>query len=191
MFEVIASVVKQIDKFGDLKERLNELKSKDLLVGIPQEKASRPGDEGVNNAELAYFHTHGVRNIDMRRAMQPELNAGTAYSKAHQMYIEANGSPLWNSPPRPIIEPAIKHYQKEIAQLLKDVLERALEDRDFNYLLKKAGMAAQNYVRDWFTNPANGWAPNSPDTIEKKGSDRPLIDTGELRKSITYVIREV
>ncbi|MBY6921870.1 hypothetical protein HYH30_19035, partial [Clostridium botulinum] len=43
--------------------------------------------------------------------------------------------------------------------------------------------------RAWFTNPSNNWAENSAETIKRKDSDKPLIDTGELRKSITYVIK--
>jgi hypothetical protein len=61
----------------------------------------------------------------------------------------------------------------------------------------------QNIARAWFTNPANNWAPNSDITIngskpdkngkqfiKGKGSDQPLIDTGELRKSIIYVVKD-
>ena len=60
--------------------------------------------------------------------------------------------------------------------------------------LKLAGMRAQNVCRAWFTNPKNGWPPNSPRTAARKrakGSTdpKPLIDTGELRKSITYFIK--
>ena len=55
--------------------------------------------------------------------------------------------------------------------------------------LKATGMKAQNVVRAWFVNPKNNWPPNSPATIAAKGSDRPLIDTAEMRKSITYVIK--
>lgn len=32
--------------------------------------------------------------------------------------------------------------------------------------------------------------PNKPSTIKRKGSDKPLIDTGQLRSSITYKVRE-
>ena len=55
--------------------------------------------------------------------------------------------------------------------------------------LKKTGMFVQNKVRSWFTDSRNGWPPNAPSTIKaKKGKSNPLIDTGELRKSITYVV---
>lgn len=35
---------------------------------------------------------------------------------------------------------------------------------------------------------AGPWVPNAPSTIARKGSDRPLIDTGELRRSIAYKV---
>lgn len=34
------------------------------------------------------------------------------------------------------------------------------------------------------------FVPNSPETIKRKGSDKPLIDTGRMRQSINYVIQE-
>lgn len=34
------------------------------------------------------------------------------------------------------------------------------------------------------------WEPNSEYTVEKKGSSRPLIDTGLLRNSLTHVVRK-
>lgn len=32
--------------------------------------------------------------------------------------------------------------------------------------------------------------PNAPSTVERKGSSTPLVDTGQLRASITYLVRE-
>ena len=32
--------------------------------------------------------------------------------------------------------------------------------------------------------------PNAPSTVERKGSDTPLIDSGALRQAITYVIED-
>ena len=34
------------------------------------------------------------------------------------------------------------------------------------------------------------FTPNAPATVKRKGSSQPLIDTGNLRKSITFVIRD-
>lgn len=34
------------------------------------------------------------------------------------------------------------------------------------------------------------FVPNAPSTIKRKGSDRPLIDTGKMRQSVNYVIKK-
>jgi hypothetical protein len=31
--------------------------------------------------------------------------------------------------------------------------------------------------------------PNTPETIERKGSDNPLVDTGQMRQSVTKVVK--
>lgn len=161
-----------------------------LYIGIPQEKSSRKKAK-ITNAELTYVHTHGVRARAMRQEMDKAMRRGAKYSAAYAMYIQAHGSPLWHSPPRPIIEPAIEankdilaaHYSE--AMIAASAGNMALADRELNL----TGLKGQALVRKWFDDPRNGWAPNSPRTIKVKGSAKPLIDTGELRKSITYVIR--
>lgn len=191
MFNVFAKVT-GTDKSQEVLKALNELKTMDVLVGIPEETSSEP--ERINNAELAYIHTHGIRKKKMIEEMEKDMSKGAKYSTAYAMYVQANGSPLWQSPPRPIIEPAIEDAQnnKVIAEELKKAIKEALNGDSIaaKTQLEKAGVIGQNVVRDWFTNPKNGWAPNSQKTIQRKGSENPLIDTGELRKSITYVVRK-
>lgn len=177
-----------------LKKIMADIGNLDVYVGIPEEKASRKGDnnEEINNAELAYIHTHGVRAKSMREEMQPEMSAGKPYSKAYEMYIQSHGSPLWKSPPRPIIEPAIEKNKEAIAEKLKPAMQASLSGDKEKAIqdLEKAGMFAANKVKAFFTDPENGWPENSPDTIKAKGSNRPLIDTSALRQSITYVVGE-
>jgi hypothetical protein len=174
-----------------LKKIMADLGKLEVCVGIPEEEASRQGEE-INNAELAYIHTHGVRAGSMREEMQPAIDAGKPYSKAYEMYVQEHGSPLWHSPPRPIIEPAIKKHQESIAEKLKPAAQAALNGNAQGAQdgLEKAGLFAANKVKDYFVDPENGWAPNTPETAKSKGSDRPLIDSGALRQAITYVVKE-
>jgi hypothetical protein len=179
---------------GALAKIIKDLSNLDVLVGIPENDATRQSGDGINNAELAYIHTNGIRQNSMIEEMQPELDKGTPYSAAHQMYIQAHGSPLWHSPPRPIIEPAIEYKpnKEAISKQLGMAAKKALsgDQQGTKDQLSKAGLLAQNLVRDWFTNPANNWPLNTPATIEAKGSDMPLINSGQLRKSITFVVRD-
>ncbi len=148
------------DGMKDLANKLLQITKMQVYVGIPENKSGRRGD-AVTNAQLMYIHTHG--------------------------------SALRGIPARPVIEPAIEASgnKERITGELKTAARSTLdhkEDEATKYL-KRAGMAGQNAARDWFEDPRNGWAPNKANTVKQKGSDRPLIDTGQLRKSIIYVVR--
>ena len=177
--------------FAGLVNRVQNLKKKRIMVGISEKEAAREGEE-INNAQLLYILSHGVRKKSMRDEMQPNIDAGMKYSLAYQMYIMAHGSPLWHSPPRPVLEPAIEAHKDAISQLFKMVMLAACkgDQTALRNAIINCGTAAQNYCRDWFSDPRNGWAPNSPVTIALKGSARPMVDTGTMRKAITYVVRD-
>ena len=178
--------------FEAVRKSLELLAKKEVLVGIPEDEATRENGDTINNAELLYIHTHGIRTSEMRAEMQKNIDKGMKYSKAHSMYIQEHGSPLFRVPPRPVLEPAIEDSKEIIAEELKQAnisaLDRNLAQAEAH--LNKAGMLAQSAAQNWFENPKNGWPPNAESTIKKKGSDVPLVDTNELRKSITYVLRD-
>lgn len=113
-------------------------------------------------------------------------------TNAELLYIHTNGSPANNIPSRPIIEPAIQDSKEEIGTLLKEAILKALEgDTDGAMAgMEKVGLQGENAAKGWFTNPKNNWAENAESTIKQKGSSKPLIDTGQLRKSITYVVKK-
>lgn len=180
------AITKDLTK--ELKKSLEELSKKNICIGVPEEENIER--EGITNAELMYVHTNGARDLSMRRAMQHDLDGGIPYSRAHELYVHENGSPLWSIPPRPILEPAIEHNKEQITELMKEVALKALDGSNITSVLESVGMQGQNIARDWFTNPENNWVANSKDTIKRKGSSNPLINTGELRKSITYVIKD-
>lgn len=145
-----------------IRERLKDLSRIDVLVGIPAKTTMRRGDE-INNASLLFILTHG--------------------------------SPIRGIPATPVIEPAIQAdgNKEPIALELKEAAKAALnEDRDKAiHYLNRAGMTAANASKAWFLDSRNEWPPNAPSTIKRKGSDRRNIDTGQLRRSLTWVVREV
>lgn len=211
MFKVTSKVTTGLDKTNLVKKMIDDLAKQHVYVGIPEESNNLNGD--IKNAELLYIHSHGIRSKEMIEEMNVNMgigadgmpydteynkflnnmgSGGMSYSAAYQMYIQANGSPLWKSPPRPVIEPAIEYAPNKtvIAKQLRVALDTALSGKDATPELHKAGMLGQQIVQDWFTNPNNLWPENAPSTVKMKGSDRPLIDTGELRRSITFVVRK-
>lgn len=171
-------------KADEVQRYLREVDQMQVFIGIPEDTTNRREGE-MTNAALCYIHT--------------------------------NGSQLRNLPARPIIEPAInapgnkEAIEEEMKQAIEQMLFRQDTIKAFRHL-KRAGMLGQNAARNWFTDPRNAWAPNKPSTILGKvskltgkkraaaidaiasgksmaGIDTPLIDTGQLRKAIIYVVK--
>ena len=163
-------IKKDIEGLINLSKALEFVKNNSVYVGITDDTNDREEEDGVKkpvtNAELLFIHT--------------------------------NGSYPNHIPKRPVIEPAIKDDANTLGKMMNEAFTLILKgDKEAAIKkLKTAGMRGQNVSRGWFTNPKNGWPPNSPSTIrakkrkhKKKGYEpRPLIDTDELRKSITYFV---
>lgn len=170
--------------------RLRGLQKRHIYVGIPQAANNRK-DEEIGNAELLYIHTHGIRRRPMIEEMDQNMARGLKYSAAFSLYIQSHGSPLWHSPPRPVIEPALAANKVRIAAKFKKIYQAtASADGDgVERAITRTGLLAQDVCQKWFDDPRNNWPANSPITIAKKKSDKPLIDTDAMRKAITYVVR--
>jgi len=184
------------DRFGDLQNAISSLIKKDILVGVTEEKASRDNGDDINNAELLYAHSHGIRKKEMREEMKANTDKGMKYSAAHSLYVQSHGSPLWHSPPRPVLEPAIEANKEAIANQHGKAIKAALDGNPavLEAELNKTGMLAESAAKAWFEDPRNGWPENAESTKRmkaEKGNNRfmPLIDRDEMRKAITYVMR--
>jgi hypothetical protein len=55
-------------------------------------------------------------------------------------------------------------------------------------LQKAAGLRGADLVREAINE--GGWEPNSPATVARKNSSKPLIDTSHMRNAATYVVRD-
>ena len=152
------------DNLPGLLEGLRKLDKNEVLVGVPNDTTNRK-DSGteMTNATLAYLHD--------------------------------NGSPVRNIPARPFMEPGIKSAKEAIAENLRFAADRFVAGgtsqakRDLN----KVGLIAQSAIRSKIN---EGIAPAlTKSTLaarRKRGrtGTKPLVDTGQLRNSITYVLRE-
>lgn len=174
------------DHTGALFAALKKLPKQQVFVGIPESSAAdrtrkleQLADGVIGNSKKA------KRKKNRYKALISQVtNAGL-------LFIHTKGSELKHIPARPVLEPAIaaSGNKENIAAELTGAAEDVLEGKDPTTNLRRAGIAAQNAARKWFTDPRNNWAPNSPDTIKRKGSDRPLIDTGAMRAAITYIVK--
>lgn len=197
MFENLFDVNVTKDLTDKIKKDLEELAHKQILCGIPDSTEHK--DSHISNAQLLFIHTEGVRDSSMKQEMQHNIKDGKTYSQAHEMFIHEHGSALYRIPSRPVLIPAMTKYGDEVAKKMKSCLDAVLDSRQWEIELNKTALFVQNKVRKFFTDSDNGWAPNAESTIKGwqspwgtfyggKGSSQPLIDTGELRRSIVGIV---
>lgn len=150
------------DNVDNVLEAIKAMANKRVLVGIPSDKAPRRGDP-INNATLGYIHE--------------------------------NGSPARNIPARPFLKPGVASAKDKLVQTLKGYAKQALADKSaIEKGLNAAGLVAQSAVKNRIRS-GEGFAPLKPGTLaarKRKGAKgtKPLIRTGQLLNSITYVVRD-
>ena len=108
-------------------------------------------------------------------------------TNAQLMFIHSEGSPARNIPPRPVIDMTLKEEKQKINDKFKKAINNVLSGGNPRTELERLGIYVVNKIKAKFG--SEDLAPLQPATIKAKGSDRPLIDTGQLRNSITYIIR--
>lgn len=178
-----ADIVVAKNKVPALLKAIQSLTNKRVMVGIPAEHAERPDSE-VTNALIGY--------------------------------VLETGAPERNLPARPFLVPGVRNCTEDAMARLKKAGISALSGNmsDVDNQLNAIGLVAASSVKDKMdTGP---FAPLADATLEARvrrnnGSQvgaaeelasrragnppgtslaQPLIDTGNLQNSITYVIRD-
>lgn len=94
------------------------------------------------------------------------------------------GSADGRIPPRPFLRQTLAENQQKYADLFADLFKQGKAP---NAIYETIALIAQGDVQQNIVN--GGWVPNAPSTIKRKGSSKPLIDTGRLRQSVRGVVR--
>lgn len=92
------------------------------------------------------------------------------------------------TPARPFMKQSFEKHEAELkaaCERVNQVLSRggSLEDA-----LNQLGVTVKALIQEEIVE--GEFEPNAPSTIKKKGSEQPLIDTGTMRQSVTYVVRK-
>lgn len=94
------------------------------------------------------------------------------------------GGPI---PARPFLLNAIRSNRKKYLAALRKSAKKIIHgETSLNIVMNKLGILASEDVKSEITNLKT--PPNSSVTIEMKGSSNPLIDTGEMRSSVTWEV---
>ena len=171
----------KIDRMNSVIKSITALTKMDVLVGIPESENQRDDAEEPNNAMLGYIHEHG--------------------------------SPVNNIPARPFLVPGVADAKGKYRPRLIKAAQLALEGKTKDALkqLEAAGILAEQGAKDKIN--SGDFVPLADATVAARarrgrkgaaaelerraaglpaGTDlaKPLIDTGQLRNSITHVVRE-
>lgn len=142
---------------------IKKFKRDAVLVGIPEEESPRTGDEPVNNATL--------------------------------LAINNFGSPANHIPARPVMEIGIRQAQPAIINAFREGAKKALSG-GFGALTaayNRAGIAASVSIKK-VINSQEGIKPPSEATLARRKAEgfkgtKALIRTGQMRNSITYIVK--
>ena len=92
-----------------------------------------------------------------------------------------------DTPARPFMKQSFENHEDELRAACERVNATIASGGSVEQALNALGVAVKGLIQ---TEIVDGdFAENAPSTIKKKGSDRPLIDTGTMRQSVNYVIK--
>jgi hypothetical protein len=151
----------------NLLKAVSELTKNVVLIGIPADSPARQPEPG----EPA-----------------PPLNSVIGYR------LET-GDPEQNLPARPFLVPGVEAIKDKAVARLKKAGQDALngDPSKVDQALHAVGLMGQAAVQAKITD--GPFVPLAPRTLAQRRArgrtgERPLIDTGQLRRSVSYVIRK-
>ena len=143
-----------------LEHAMVKAKSKAVFVGLPSEKVGGEIYSSPNNPQT--IMTIGAIH---------EYGAG-------------------DNPVRSYLRMPFTMFKKKINQFIAKQFEKTSEGTTIDDALDMIGIFCRNISVKAFSSGGYGkWPDLEPETIRRKGSSKPLIDTGTLRNAITWVVR--
>jgi len=171
-----------------LMQAINQMASNEVLVGFPEASTDRKpedpedGPKDLTNAALGYIHDNGApeANIPARPFMVPGIE--NAKTKIVKIAKHMGQAVLTAKDPQGAIEQGLHMMgltaQASIRNVINDGIDPPLADRTVRARAAKGRKGAQQEL----DNRAKGLPPG-------KELAKPLVDTGQLRNAVNYVIR--
>lgn len=91
------------------------------------------------------------------------------------------------APARPFLRDSVDENEDVIRDQCGKELKKLTTGATAETVLKRVGALGVRLVQEKIE--SGSFEPNAPSTIKKKGSDKPLIDTGRMRQSVKYVVK--
>lgn len=191
---------------GEIKAKINYGKLKELIQNMSKNYSVKVGvlaghgaeettESGINYAELGAIQEFGC-DIKITQKMAAYL-AITA-KELGLPKLQAKGDGYVHIPSRSFLRMPLTTKNRVVKELKKqlDADEDAIiayiaKNADFMTLAVMLGVSAKEVVLQAFETDGFGqWKANSPYTIARKGSAKPLQDTGSLWQKIDYEVNQ-
>ncbi len=123
-----------------------------------------------------------------------QVRIGFQQGEAFQDGVDMCDIAAWNelgtehSPSRPFLRKSVDENVDKINGFLQSKKQDLIRGESAEQVLKEIGIFQKDLVQEKITE--GSFVPNAASTIRKKGSEKPLIDTGRMRKSVNYVIKK-
>lgn len=180
------------DTVGRVLASIQRLVGQEVLVGIPASQAERSDEDPkpMNNAQLGYVHENGspAQNIPARPFLIPGVeDAQESYTNHLQKAVSAAMSGDDNKMQTELNAAGLiassgarnKITTGEFEPLSPATVRNRRKSRS-----TKSMRAAEKKYLELIANGA------TPEQAQDEAGIRPLINTGQLRNSLTYVIRK-
>lgn len=156
--------------------------SKDISVTLNIDKIKKMQEEMGKK----YVTRVGILGQKTNRSLNNSQGNKPEKTNAEIGLIQEMGSVSLNIPRRSFLQMPLDLKMPQETKYFGDQLMKAIEDGNLKPVYVNLGIKGEQIVQNAFASRGFGfWADNAPLTIAIKGSEEPLIDTGQLRRSIT------
>lgn len=170
-------MAKFIDKDLGLKRiiaEVNAVRGREITVGIQN------GEKG----KRVRIKRKNLKKIGRRKRKKSSALAERADVATYAIYNEFGTK---NIPSRPFMRDAVDTNRDRISNYAaRKVMQAIVNDEGVGNALERVGNYTKGIIQNEIT--AGSFTANAKATVAKKGSSQPLIDSGTLRKSITYKV---
>lgn len=171
----MAKVVDIDHGYSVITRNLEAFSGKSVEAGV----FSSVGTHGKTTlAEIAVYNEYGC-TIPVTAKMRGYLHGQGIHLKASTTVIRI--------PARPFMRQAADANAQKWGDDAERLAAMVIQGMSKDQALELLGVEMKGDIQAIFT--TGSFAPNSSMTIQKKGSSRPLIDTGRLRSSIDFRIK--
>lgn len=177
------------NKLPKLLAAFDALVQKDVLVGVPKEKTSRK-DDSVGNATIAYLMDNGspANNVPARPFMRPGIKRAQSQIK-NEFKIAANAVLTGNEG---LVNASLNRAglaaQNSIRSVIGEGIPPPLKPETIkNRARSRGAKSMRKGEKEYMKQIAEGATPAE---AQASVGITPLVNTGQLRNSITYVVKK-